>query len=64
MDEEELDRLVLADGLRELDRQVEQFKWWIARERWSEAYVGGWDLVKLLYGIRRVIERLEKGRKT
>lgn len=64
MNEEELDRFVLADGLRELDLQMEQFKRWITRERWSEAYVRGWDLVKLLYGIRRTIERLEKRHKT
>lgn len=60
MNSREVDRFVLADGLRELDVQMEQFKRWIERERWSEAYVRGWDLIKVINGIRRVIARLEK----
>ena len=60
MNDEELDRYVLSDGLRELDVQIDKLKSWIARERWSEAYIKVAPTIRLLRGLRRVIESLER----
>jgi len=43
-----------------LDVQMKQLKRWVAEKRWSEAYVRIGDIIRLLQGIRKVVDRLGK----
>ncbi len=61
MNEREIDTIVLEDGLRELDLQTKLLKSWIEQEVWSEAWVHARNLEKLMQGMRKLFDRLQKG---
>ena len=61
MNEREMDTIVLEDGLRELDLQVKLLKSWIEQEVWGEAWSHARNLEKLMQGMRKVFNRLQKG---
>jgi len=61
MNEREMDTIVLEDGLRELDLQVKLLKSWIEQEVWGEAWGHARNLEKLMQGMRKVFNRLQKG---
>ena len=61
MNEREMDTIVLRDGLRELDLQVNLLKSWVETEVWGEAWVHARNLEKLMQGMRKVFNRLQKG---
>jgi len=60
MERKEIDEYLLNDGFNELDVQMKQLKRWVAEKRWSEAYVRIGDIIRLLQGIRKVVDRLGK----
>ena len=61
MNEREMDTIVLEDGLRELDLQTKMLKSWIEKEVWGQAWDHARNLEKLMQGMRKVFNRLQKG---
>lgn len=60
MSTKDFDLFTLSDGFRELDSQLSRFKKRVKEQRWSEAHVRLGTIIRLLHGMRKTVERLEK----